>query len=172
MPHFECLECKTCLHITESQAEPIGDLSPVCGSLLEPVGDLREIVGYRAIETRGSTSPSGSSGVGERIADRVGQIIARCRLEHARIRLEIESRDAHSRPAIPAFSSLGRGTGDEPVRRGRHAPPRSRAAATVARPPGFRHGVVSARTALPDESSHFAHRGRPRRDVAPSEPRG
>ncbi len=45
MPHLKCLACKTCLHSTESQADPIGDLCPVCGSLLEPVGDLGEIVG-------------------------------------------------------------------------------------------------------------------------------
>jgi hypothetical protein len=29
---------------TERQADPIGDLCPVCGSLLGPVGDVREIV--------------------------------------------------------------------------------------------------------------------------------
>jgi hypothetical protein len=40
MPHFECLACKTRLHGTDGEADPIGDLCPVCGSLLEPVGDL------------------------------------------------------------------------------------------------------------------------------------
>jgi hypothetical protein len=68
MPHLKCLACKTRLHGTESQADPIGDLCPVCGSLLEPVGDLGEIVGYRLIEARGSTSHGGASGAGELMA--------------------------------------------------------------------------------------------------------
>jgi hypothetical protein len=52
MPHFKCLACKTSLRIAGSEADPIEDLCPVCGSLLEPVGDLGEIGGYRVIETR------------------------------------------------------------------------------------------------------------------------
>src|ERR1700730_6761879 len=83
MPHLKCLACKTCPHSTESQADPVGDLCPVCGSLLEPVGDLGEIVGYRVIETRGGTSPSGASGA--------GQVVAARELRHARIRLEIDA---------------------------------------------------------------------------------
>jgi hypothetical protein len=71
MPHFKCLACKTRLYSTESEADPIGDLCPVCGSLLEPVGDLGEIVGYRIIETRGSTSHRGASRAGGLIAGRV-----------------------------------------------------------------------------------------------------
>jgi hypothetical protein len=55
--YFKCLACKTRRYSRTSQADPIGDLCAVCGSLLEPVGDLAEIVGYRAVETRGSTSP-------------------------------------------------------------------------------------------------------------------
>ena len=77
MPHFKCLACKTRLHGTERQADPIGDPCPVCGSLLEPVGDLGEIVGYRVLETRGGTWDRGASGAGQLIADRVGEIIAR-----------------------------------------------------------------------------------------------
>jgi hypothetical protein len=42
MRHFKCLACKTCLRSKESEADPIGDLCPVCGSLLEPVGDVGE----------------------------------------------------------------------------------------------------------------------------------
>ena len=74
---------------TESEADPIGDLCPVCGSMLEAVGDLGEIVGYRVIETRGGTSHSGASGAGQRSAERVGEIIARREFKHARVRLEI-----------------------------------------------------------------------------------
>ena len=94
MPHFKCLPCKTRLYSTESQADPIGHLGSVCGSLLEPVGDLGEIVGYRLIEARGSTWHSGASGAGQLIADRVGAIIAQRELKHARVRLEIERCDA------------------------------------------------------------------------------
>ena len=84
MRHFKCLACKTCLRSKESEADPIGDLCPVCGSLLEPVGDVGEIVGYRVIETRVSTAHSAASRAVERIADRVGEIIARRELKHAR----------------------------------------------------------------------------------------
>jgi hypothetical protein len=63
---FDCLVCETRLHSTESEADPTGDLCPVCGSLLEPVADLGEIVGYGVIETRGSTSHSRASRAGQR----------------------------------------------------------------------------------------------------------
>jgi hypothetical protein len=43
MPHLQCLACKTRLRSAESQADPIGDLCPVYGSLLGPVGDFGEI---------------------------------------------------------------------------------------------------------------------------------
>ena len=77
MAHLKCLACKTRLYSTESPADPIGDLCPVCGSLLEPLGDLGEIVGYRVIETRGGTWDRCASGPGQLIADRVGEVIAR-----------------------------------------------------------------------------------------------
>ena len=129
MPDFKCLACKARLYSTESEADRIGDLCPVCGSLLEPVGDLGEIVGYRVIETRGGTSHGGASGAGELIADDVGEIIARRELGHARVRLEIESCAAHSvSPRVEAVSSRAPGTGDDAVRRRRRAP-------TTAAPP-------------------------------------
>ncbi len=86
MQHFKCLACETRLHSTESEADPIGDLCPVCGSLLEPVGDLGDIVGYRVIETRGSTSDSGGSVAVQLIADRGGEITARRELKPSRAR--------------------------------------------------------------------------------------
>jgi hypothetical protein len=89
MPHFKCLACKMRLHSTESQADPIENLCPVCGSFLEPVGDLGEIVGYRLIETRASTSKAAHRWRARLI---VGEIIARRELKHARVRLEIERR--------------------------------------------------------------------------------
>ena len=130
MPHFKCLACKTSLRSTESAADPIGDLCPVCGSLLEPVGDVGEIVGYRVIETRVSTSHSAASVAAQLISGRVGEIIARHELTHARVRLEIEICDAHSvRPQVQAVSSSAPGRGDDGVRRRRRAP------TTTAAPP-------------------------------------
>src|SRR5450755_2945968 len=77
MAHLKCLACKTRLYSTESPADPIGDLCPVCGSLLEPLDDLGEIVGYRVIESPDSPSHSGASRAGRLIAGRVGEILAR-----------------------------------------------------------------------------------------------
>ena len=104
MPRLKCLPCKTRLCSAESQADPIGHLCPVRGSLLEPVGDLGEIVGYRVIETRGSRWHSGTSGAGRLIADRVGEIVAQRELKHARVRLEIERFGADS--VSPQVQSL------------------------------------------------------------------
>ncbi len=133
MAHFKCLGCKTRLRSTECQADLIGDPCPVCGSMLEPVGDLGEIVGYRAIETRGSTSHRGASVAGQLIAGRVGELIARRELKHARVGLEIESCDAHSvTPQVQAVGPRAPDTGDQ----SRETPPRShhrRAAASAAR---------------------------------------
>jgi hypothetical protein len=105
MPHFKCLPCKTPVYSGESQADPIGHLCPVCGSLLEPVGDLGETVGYRVLETRGSTWHSGASSAGQLIADCVGEIIAQRELKHARIRLEIER--CHADSVSPQVQPLG-----------------------------------------------------------------
>jgi hypothetical protein len=89
---------------------------------MESVGDLGEIVGYRAIETRGGTSHSGPSGAGRLIAGRVGEVIARREFKYARLRLEIES-DAHSvSPQVQAVSTRAPGTSEEAVRRRRRAP--------------------------------------------------
>jgi hypothetical protein len=108
MPHLKCLACKTRLQSTESPADRIGDLCPVCGSLMEPVGDLGEIVGHRIIETRGGTSRSGASRVGRLIAGRVGEILARGELKHGlRARLGIEGCDA--RPVSPQVQAHPRG---------------------------------------------------------------
>jgi hypothetical protein len=75
---------QTRLQSTESPADLIGDLCPVCGSLMEPVGDLGEIVGYRVIESPEGTSHGGASRAGRLIAGRVGEILARGELKHRR----------------------------------------------------------------------------------------
>jgi hypothetical protein len=160
MRHLKCLACKTCLRSADGEADPVGDLCPVCGSLLEPVGDLGEIVGYRVIETRGSTSRRGAAGAGDVIADGVREVIARRELEHARVRLEIESCDADSvGPQVQAVSSRLQAWATITPR----TPPRSHRAA--ARHPGFR-GRRDRRTAPPDESSRFALVGKPRTDLS------
>jgi glutamate synthase domain-containing protein 1 len=108
MRHLKCLACQTCLRSADSEADAVGDLCPVCGSLLEPVGDLAEIVGYRVIETLGSMSNRGASGAGELIADGVGEVIARRELKHTRIRLEIEGCLADSvGPQVQAAPGMG-----------------------------------------------------------------
>jgi hypothetical protein len=106
MAHLKCLACKTRLQSTKSRADPIGELCPVCGSLLEPVGDLREIVGYRVIESPDGSSHSGASRTSQLIAGRVGEILARRELKHRlRAGLGIESRDAH--PVSPHVQAAG-----------------------------------------------------------------
>jgi hypothetical protein len=106
MAYLKCLACRTRLQSTESPADPIGDLCPVCGSLLEPVGDLGEIVGYRLIESPDSSSHSGASRAGRLIAGRVGEIVAGRELKHRlRGRLGIQSRDAH--PVSPQVQAVG-----------------------------------------------------------------
>ena len=52
MAHFKCLACTTRLYSTDSEADPIGDVCPVCGSPLEPIGELDEIVGVHAGRAR------------------------------------------------------------------------------------------------------------------------
>jgi len=141
VPCFECLKCKTRLHGTASEADPIGDLYPVCGSLFEPGGGMGEILGCGVIVARGGRSHSGASGARRLIAARVGGIIARRERKHPlRVRLGIESCDAQSvSPRVQAVSCRALGAGDEPVR-GRPLQPRGRAAGTAARPRSFDAG--------------------------------
>jgi hypothetical protein len=165
MPCFKCVACNMRDYGTESEGDQIGDLCPVCGSLLERAGDR--------VETHGSILDSGASGAGQLIAGRVGEIIARREFRHARVRLGIERCDAYSlSPRVLAVSSRAPGT----RRRGRQTPPRrsyhSSAAATAANPRSFRRGASSARAASPKESSHSILVGRPRSDVGACERRG
>src|SRR5258708_31619901 len=96
MPRFICLACRTRLRSEESEADPVGDLCPVCGSLWERVGDFGEIVRYRVVETRGGTSHSLASVAGPLIAGRVGEITARFPLQRARVWLESRRCDPDS----------------------------------------------------------------------------
>ncbi len=96
MARFEGQAGETRLNSPDSQADPIGDPCPVCGSLWSQSATCVKSSGTVQSRDRGGASNSGASVVGERIADRVGEIIARHRRKHAQIRLEIESRDTHS----------------------------------------------------------------------------
>ena len=138
MPHFKCLPCKTRLYGGESQAEAIGHLCPVCGSLLKPVGDLGEIVGYGVIETREGTWHSGASGAGQLIADRVGEIIAtRARARTNQTRNRTLRRQVCQRTSpIPQLPHSGRRRGSRvlpPPRRSSRPCRDCRSAATAGR---------------------------------------
>jgi hypothetical protein len=84
-----CLDCRACKTRRYCQADPIGDLCPDCGWLLEPVGDLGEIVGRRVIATRWQLAPRRIPGGPAHPPGRVGEIIAR-RLKQARARTPAE----------------------------------------------------------------------------------
>jgi hypothetical protein len=106
MPHLKCLACKTRLQSTESPADPIGDLCPVCGSLMEPLGDLSDIVGYRVIESPNGASHSGASRAGRLIAGRVGEILAGGELKH-RLGARLGIEDCDAPPVSPQVQSVG-----------------------------------------------------------------
>ena len=171
MPHFKCLPCETRLCSAQGQADPIGHLCPVCGSLLEPVRDLAEIVGYRLIETRGRTWRSGASGTGQRLADRVGEIIAPSELRHARVRLEIARRyaDSVSSQVQPLGLALpARATKPRDAAGALPPPPRRRDCRASS---SVRRRASSALTAPPDEV-RFTLGGELRTDMSPFERRG
>jgi hypothetical protein len=91
MPHFKCVGCKTRLHKPAGPEDVVGDLCPACGSLLEPVGELAEIVGFRAIEHRGSDAADDDPpGRHEQIAGRVDDFFARREAFVAQARLDAE----------------------------------------------------------------------------------
>ena len=51
MPHLKCAGCKARLYSPASSADPVGDVCPDCGCLLEPVEELAELVGFRSIKS-------------------------------------------------------------------------------------------------------------------------
>jgi hypothetical protein len=76
LPHFKCVACKTRLHRAASAVDEVGDLCPGCGALLEPVGELAEVVGFQSIKPRDSAATGGGSSAHQRLADRVGDLLA------------------------------------------------------------------------------------------------
>jgi hypothetical protein len=86
MPHLKCQPCRNRLYRAGS-GDQVGDLCPVCGSLLEPVGQLAEVVGYRLVRFAENADGSASS-AHQRIADRLTDIIVRRQAQHAEARLD------------------------------------------------------------------------------------
>jgi hypothetical protein len=118
MAHLKCLACKTRLQSTESPADPIGDLCPVCGSLLEPVGDLGEIVGYRVIESPVGSSHSGASrGPADRWARRRERRPTRAQTPPTSRARNRKPRRSPREPTRASCWLARSGTGDEAVRR-------------------------------------------------------
>jgi hypothetical protein len=76
MPHLKCVTCRTRLDTGGRPADLDDDLCPGCGSLLQPVGGLAEVVGFQLIRFDGSPDSDDASGAGQRVAARVGSIIA------------------------------------------------------------------------------------------------
>jgi hypothetical protein len=87
MPHFKCVACKARLYSAAGPADPVGELCPGCGSLLEPVSERGEIVGFRSIRSR-TGGADGAPGTNERIAKRVDDFFARRRAILAQARLD------------------------------------------------------------------------------------
>lgn len=77
MPHYKCEACKARLHVSGTAAEFVGDLCPECGSLLEPVTELTQLVGFRSITSRGGDAATEACERHQRIADLLGELLAR-----------------------------------------------------------------------------------------------
>jgi hypothetical protein len=90
MPHYKCVACKARLYSAGRPADPVGDLCPGCGSLLEPVGELAEVVGFRSIKSRDGGADGPAPGRHQRIAGRVGDLMARREAILAEARLDAE----------------------------------------------------------------------------------
>jgi hypothetical protein len=90
MPYFKCVACKTRLYSAASRNDPVGDLCPGCGSLLEPVGEPAEVFGFQSIRSRARPADGGASGTHERIAESFGGFIARREAFLALARLDAE----------------------------------------------------------------------------------
>ena len=88
MPHFKCVACKFRLYRAASPPDEVGDLCPGCGSLLEPVGELAEVVGFQSIKPRDGAADGGASSAHHRLADRVGDLLARREAILAQARLD------------------------------------------------------------------------------------
>lgn len=77
MPHYKCQACRTRLRVSGKAAEFVGDLCPECGSLLEPVTELAQLVGFRSITSRGGDAATEASERQQRIAELLGELVAR-----------------------------------------------------------------------------------------------
>jgi hypothetical protein len=66
------------------------DLCPGCGSLLQPVGGLAEVVGYRLTRLGAAPDDDDAAGAGQRIAARVGSLLAAHEARDAQARRDAE----------------------------------------------------------------------------------
>jgi hypothetical protein len=89
MPRFKCVACKTRLSSSADPSDPVGDLCPECGSLLEPVSELSEVVRFRSIKPRDSVALDEAQ-AHERIADRLDDFLERRQAILAQARLDAQ----------------------------------------------------------------------------------
>ena len=123
---FECLACNTRLHATASQAEAIRDLC--CLRLpFRSQSATRVTPGIAHSRHAAPHRTAAPPVAGQRVARRVGGIIARREFKHARIRFEIERFAAHSvRPPSPSAQHSCPSISDAAVRHLRASPSRPR----------------------------------------------
>src|SRR4051794_10977342 len=77
MPHLKCVGCKIRLYRAGNPVDLGGDPCSGCGLPLEPVGELAEIVGFRSVTSGDSAAEGDAAGRDQRLADRVGDLMAR-----------------------------------------------------------------------------------------------
>ena len=81
MPHLKCEPCGSRMYRV-GRRDPVGDLCPDCGSLLEPVGELAETVGQDLV--RPGDPPDGDEpSPHQRIADQFADLVVRHQAAHA-----------------------------------------------------------------------------------------
>lgn len=86
MPHLKCQPCRNRLYRAGS-GDQVGDLCPVCGSLLEPVGELAEVVGFQLTRLPERAS-EGVSSPHARIADQLADMIIRRQAAYSEAELD------------------------------------------------------------------------------------
>lgn len=104
MPHYKCVTCRTRLRARQTPTASVGDLCPLCGSLLEPVEDLTEVIGFREITSVDGAATALGVSSHERIAQRIGDLVT---YRDQRLARELRSDDsAGSRDDDPAAAAM------------------------------------------------------------------
>jgi hypothetical protein len=77
MPQLMCVRCRLRLHRATTVVDPVGDLCPTCGSLLEPADSLADVVGFRSIRSAGpADADDEATNSHQGLADRIGDVLA------------------------------------------------------------------------------------------------